>query len=171
MALASFAADREHFRAYGQLNFGDWYGESGWSWGNNEYDPAYCAYIEFLRGGFAGARLPDVVRQWFLGVNGDATLHRRIGGGKVGVIRGADNHEIQLLRVRIQQFSEILVALGGGKCFESWRTLDVIDIRNGDHILIFAVSKCGFCDPARADQGHIEFGVGGRSGFPLCELG
>ncbi len=52
-ALESFHADREHFRAYGQLNFGDWYGESGWSWGNNEYDPAYCAYSEFLRGGDA----------------------------------------------------------------------------------------------------------------------
>ena len=50
-ALKSFHEDREHFRAYGQINFGDWYGESGWSWGNNEYDPAYCAYIEFLRGG------------------------------------------------------------------------------------------------------------------------
>lgn len=50
-AIASFQEDREHFRAYGQINFGDWYGESGWSWGNNEYDPAYCAYTEFLRGG------------------------------------------------------------------------------------------------------------------------
>ncbi len=50
-ALESFHADREHFRAYGQVNFGDWYGESGWSWGNNEYDPAYCGYAEFLRGG------------------------------------------------------------------------------------------------------------------------
>ena len=50
-ALNSFYDDREHFRAYGHVNFGDWYGESGWSWGNNEYDPAYCAYIEFIRGG------------------------------------------------------------------------------------------------------------------------
>lgn len=50
-ALESFHDDRERFRAYGQVNFGDWYGESGWSWGNNEYDPAYCAYMEFLRGG------------------------------------------------------------------------------------------------------------------------
>ncbi|MCY4071125.1 MAG: hypothetical protein OXG60_07490 [Chloroflexi bacterium] len=53
-ALKSFHDDREHFRAYGQVNFGDWYGESGWSWGNNEYDPAYCAYSEFLRGGDPG---------------------------------------------------------------------------------------------------------------------
>jgi hypothetical protein len=50
-ALTSFHQDQAHFRAFGQLNYGDWYGESGWSWGNNEYDPAYCAYIEFLRGG------------------------------------------------------------------------------------------------------------------------
>jgi hypothetical protein len=50
-ALDAFHADREHFRAYGQINFGDWYGESAWSWGNNEYDPPYCGYLEFLRGG------------------------------------------------------------------------------------------------------------------------
>ncbi len=53
-ALGSFQVDREEHRAYGQLNFGDWYGESGWSWGNNEYDSAYCGYSEFLRGGDAG---------------------------------------------------------------------------------------------------------------------
>ena len=54
LALRSFHDDRDHFRAYGHINFGDWYGESGWSWGNNEYDPAYCGYSEFLRGGEAG---------------------------------------------------------------------------------------------------------------------
>ena len=53
-ALGSFHVDREQRRAYGQINFGDWYGESGWSWGNNEYDSAYCGYSEFLRGGDAG---------------------------------------------------------------------------------------------------------------------
>ena len=53
-ALQSFVDDREAHRAYGQLNFGDWYGESGWSWGNNEYDSIYCGYSEFLRGGDVG---------------------------------------------------------------------------------------------------------------------
>ena len=53
-ALTSFHADREERRAYGHINFGDWYGESGWSWGNGEYDTAYCAYTEFLRGGDPG---------------------------------------------------------------------------------------------------------------------
>lgn len=44
-------ADREIRRQYGWLNFGDWYGESAWSWGNNEYDPPFAHYCEFLRGG------------------------------------------------------------------------------------------------------------------------
>ena len=51
IAIRSFYDDQQHYRAFGQVNFGDWYGESGWSWGNNEYDPAYVGYTEFLRGG------------------------------------------------------------------------------------------------------------------------
>ncbi|MGN6563489.1 MAG: hypothetical protein ACTHMU_12605, partial [Thermomicrobiales bacterium] len=53
-AYADWLADREHTRAYGFLNFGDWYGESLWSWGNNEYDAAFTHYSEFLRGGAPG---------------------------------------------------------------------------------------------------------------------
>ncbi len=44
-------ADRDIRRQYGWVNFGDWYGESAWSWGNNEYDPPFAHYSEFLRGG------------------------------------------------------------------------------------------------------------------------
>lgn len=44
-------ADRDLRRQYGWVNFGDWYGESAWSWGNNEYDPPFAHYSEFLRGG------------------------------------------------------------------------------------------------------------------------
>jgi len=54
IAMQSFFDDREHYRAYGHVNYGDWYGESAWSWGNNEYDPAYVGYSEFLRGGEPG---------------------------------------------------------------------------------------------------------------------
>ena len=54
IAMQSFFDDQEHYRAYGQINYGDWYGESAWSWGNNEYDPAYVGYSEFLRGGEPG---------------------------------------------------------------------------------------------------------------------
>ena len=54
IAMQSFFDDQEHYRAYGHINYGDWYGESAWSWGNNEYDPAYVGYSEFLRGGEPG---------------------------------------------------------------------------------------------------------------------
>ena len=54
LGIQSFHEDRQRFRAYGQVNFGDWYGESQWSWGNNEYDPAFCGYLEYLRGGDPG---------------------------------------------------------------------------------------------------------------------
>ena len=50
-ALHRLQEDREASRAYGHLNFGDWYGEGDWCWGNNEYDTPYGAYWEFLRGG------------------------------------------------------------------------------------------------------------------------
>ena len=50
-AINSFQDEQKALRTYGHLNFGDWYGESGYSWGNNEYDTVFCAYIEFLRGG------------------------------------------------------------------------------------------------------------------------
>ena len=50
-AYDGWMEERESFRQYGFLNFGDWYGESDWSWGNNEYDPPYAHYCEFLRGG------------------------------------------------------------------------------------------------------------------------
>lgn len=52
-ACGEWLRERERFRQYGFLNFGDWYGESGWSWGNNEYDPPFAHYQEFLRGGRA----------------------------------------------------------------------------------------------------------------------
>ena len=50
-AIGRLLDDQEEARAYGQVNYGDWYGEGGASWGNNEYDTAYCAYVEFMRGG------------------------------------------------------------------------------------------------------------------------
>jgi hypothetical protein len=53
-ALTLFRSDRENWRAYGHVNFGDWYGEGDWSWGNNEYDTPFGAYLEFLRGGDPG---------------------------------------------------------------------------------------------------------------------
>jgi hypothetical protein len=53
-AYDGWMANRETYRQYGFINFGDWYGESFWSWGNNEYDPPFAQYMEFLREGNPG---------------------------------------------------------------------------------------------------------------------
>jgi hypothetical protein len=46
-----YAEDRQTSRAYGMLNFGDWFGERKYNWGNLEYDTTWCFLQEFLRGG------------------------------------------------------------------------------------------------------------------------
>lgn len=38
-------------REYGYLNFGDWFGERGRNWGNNEYDLAHGFFMQFVRTG------------------------------------------------------------------------------------------------------------------------
>ena len=42
---------KEQSREYGYLNYGDWYGERGRNWGNNEYDLAHGLFYQFLRTG------------------------------------------------------------------------------------------------------------------------
>jgi hypothetical protein len=50
-ALAIYETDRDQSQAYGMLNFGDWYGERRYNWGNMEYDTPYGFLLEYLRGG------------------------------------------------------------------------------------------------------------------------
>lgn len=38
-------------REFGYLNYGDWFGERGRNWGNNEYDLAHGLFMEFVRTG------------------------------------------------------------------------------------------------------------------------
>ena len=38
-------------RPYGFLNYGDWFGERGGNWGNNEYDTAHGLFMDFIRTG------------------------------------------------------------------------------------------------------------------------
>jgi len=47
--LGRRAAQRE----YGIMNFGDWYGERAWNWGNLEYDMAHAMLTQFARTGDA----------------------------------------------------------------------------------------------------------------------
>jgi hypothetical protein len=46
-----YAEDRVKSRAYGMLNYGDWFGERVYNWGNMEYDTPWCFLQEYLRGG------------------------------------------------------------------------------------------------------------------------
>ena len=50
-ARTAYAGDRQASRAYGMLNYGDWFGERSYNWGNQEYDAAWCFLQEYLRGG------------------------------------------------------------------------------------------------------------------------
>ena len=50
-AHQAYAEDRRESRAYGMLNYGDWFGERTYNWGNQEYDAAWCFLQEYLRGG------------------------------------------------------------------------------------------------------------------------
>ncbi len=42
---------RESNRSYGFLNFGDWWGERGYNWGNHEYDTPHAQMVQFARTG------------------------------------------------------------------------------------------------------------------------
>ncbi|MGI5818637.1 MAG: hypothetical protein ACOX9R_11135 [Armatimonadota bacterium] len=50
-AFADFAARRESEREFGFINYGDWFGERTWNWGNNEYDTTWSLAVNFLRTG------------------------------------------------------------------------------------------------------------------------
>ena len=47
----SYGRERDRDRTYGFLNYGDWYGERGRNWGNNEYDFAHGFFMQFARTG------------------------------------------------------------------------------------------------------------------------
>lgn len=42
---------RDNERTYGYFNYGDWYGERGRNWGNNEYDLAHGYFMQFVHSG------------------------------------------------------------------------------------------------------------------------
>ena len=40
---------RQTQREYGWMNYGDWWGERAWNWGNNEYDLAYLMAVTYAQ--------------------------------------------------------------------------------------------------------------------------
>ncbi len=49
--FAAYLDDRERTKAYGILNFGDWWGERKYNWGNIEYDTQHAFLQHFVRSG------------------------------------------------------------------------------------------------------------------------
>jgi hypothetical protein len=62
--FAQYMRDRASERAYGMLNFGDWYGERVINWGNGEYDSQKALLVQFLRTGDVGYFLPGEEMEW-----------------------------------------------------------------------------------------------------------
>lgn len=50
-AFARFRDRQESQREYGFMNYGDWFGERRWNWGNVEYDTQWALAAHFLRTG------------------------------------------------------------------------------------------------------------------------
>lgn len=48
---AGFMRRQARDRTFGYFNYGDWYGERGRNWGNNEYDLAHAFFLQFARTG------------------------------------------------------------------------------------------------------------------------
>lgn len=59
-SLEQHRAQRRLQREYGHLNWGDWFGERGYNWGNNEYDRARGFFAHFFASG-KGAFYDDAV--------------------------------------------------------------------------------------------------------------
>ncbi|MGE4563539.1 MAG: hypothetical protein AB7F32_01590, partial [Victivallaceae bacterium] len=63
-ALIGHLESKAKQREYGFLNYGDWYGERGHNWGNNEYDLAHGMTVHFIRtGNRLAARLASLAAQ------------------------------------------------------------------------------------------------------------
>lgn len=50
-SLAEHWKKKDKNREYGFLNYGDWFGERGRNWGNNEYDLPHALFAQFARTG------------------------------------------------------------------------------------------------------------------------
>ncbi|MCK5803679.1 MAG: glycoside hydrolase family 127 protein [Lentisphaeria bacterium] len=62
--IDSFPAGRDQRREFGMMNFGDWYGERRWNWGNLEYDLGHAFLTQFARTGEAAfwRRSEEIIR-------------------------------------------------------------------------------------------------------------
>lgn len=83
-AFADFLERRESVREYGFMNYGDWFGERTWNWGNIEYDTQYGLAINFARTGDLRMLRRAEEAEWH---NGDVdTVHYHAAENQVGSV-------------------------------------------------------------------------------------
>jgi hypothetical protein len=92
-----------------------------------------------------------------------ARLERGQRDGRVGVVRGGDHHRLDL-GLLFQHLAEIPPAFGLREPAEGSRRERVIDIAEGDDLLVGHVAEVGTAHAADADAGDAEL-AGGRRGL------
>jgi hypothetical protein len=83
-AFDRFLKRRETVREYGFLNYGDWFGERAWNWGNVEYDTQWALAANFARTGNLAMLRRAEEAAWH---NGDVdTTHWAANSGDIGLV-------------------------------------------------------------------------------------
>ena len=125
-------------------------------------------HLVALLGFQEGSRLPDVMGQRLLGVNVDPALHRRERGGEMRVIRGGNDHRVDVLVHLVEHHAEVVVKrLRGAPVLHVFRTEIAVHIAEGDEIFLAASLLVRLPrDPAtRADESDVELAVSGGTGL------
>ena len=81
-ARGRFLARRRTAREYGMTNYGDWFGERRYNWGNMEYDTPWVFLVEYLRGG--GGEWLDLAAEAAKHLVDIDTCHASPSAGMVG---------------------------------------------------------------------------------------
>ncbi|NUQ02053.1 MAG: hypothetical protein HUU35_19570, partial [Armatimonadetes bacterium] len=76
--------DRQRQRSFGWMHYGDWYGERGFNYGNNEYDLPWAVGLQWLRSG--DRRLFDRGQQMARHYSTTDTVHGRFSDSWNGLV-------------------------------------------------------------------------------------
>lgn len=124
-------------RDYGQMNWGDWWGERGCNWGNHEYDTAKHVLVQFARtgdpkyfytGDLAARHTSEVDVVHFINADLKDHFEREIGGRSDYPVRPGMVHQHCVGHVSgfypVNRIRELYVSLGIGKSQRPYLCLD-----------------------------------------------
>jgi len=127
----------EEQRDYGQMNWGDWFGERGCNWGNHEYDTAKHILVQFARtgepkyfyvGDTAARHTSEVDVIHFVNEDLKKYFEEDLGGHSTYPVRPGMVHEHCVGHVSgfysVERIRELYVSLGVGKSQRPYLCLD-----------------------------------------------